>query len=97
MSDTMIAQIGLEVKTWKQISQHEKWLLDPQQAARDDAARARVRYETCGGQANYALLVNAQLYLETAEFFMNGGNLLLARYYLDLVKERVSMLEARLI
>jgi len=35
--------------------------------------------------------------LETAEFFMNGGNLLLARYYLDLVKERVSMLEARLI
>jgi len=95
MSDIMITQDAIEVKTWQDADQLTKWLLDPHRAARDAAARARARYERVGGQANYVLFVNATHYLEAAEFFMDGGNLLLAQYYLDLVKERVSMLEAR--
>jgi len=84
------------IPRWHDLSQHEKWLLDPHQAARDDAAKARARYGRVGGQANYTLFVNAKCFLDAAEFFMDGGNLLLAQYYLDLVKERISMLEARL-
>jgi hypothetical protein len=95
MTDTMIAQIGLKVKTWQEMSQHEKWLRDPHRAGREDAAAAKARYGRVGGQANYTLFVNATYYLEAAEFFIDGGNLLLAQYYLGLVKERVSMLEAR--
>jgi hypothetical protein len=95
MTDTMIAQIGLKVKTWQDLSQYEKWLRDPQRAGREDAAAARARYGRTGEQANYVLFTNATAFLEAAEFFMDGGNLLLARYYLDLVRERIVMLEAR--
>jgi hypothetical protein len=95
MTDTMIAQIGLKVKTWQDLSQYEKWLRDPQQAGREDAARARARYGRVGGQRNYTLLVNVNLYLRTAEHFMDEGRLLLSRYYLDLAKEGIAMLEAR--
>jgi hypothetical protein len=91
----IVPQLRMEVKTWQDLSQRDKWLRDPHRAGRDDAARARARYARVGGQENYTLFTNAIHYLEVAEFFMDGGNLLLARYYLDLVRERISMLEAR--
>jgi len=91
----MIAQTGLKVKTWEEMSQHEKWLLDPYHAGREDAARARARYGRVGGQTNYILLMNAHLYLETAEHFIDEYPAL-AKHYLGLVKERIQMLEARL-
>lgn len=95
MVDTMIAQMELKVKTWEEMSQHERWLLDPHRAGRQDAAGARARYKRVGGQANYVLLANARLYLDTAEFFADEHPAL-AKYYLGLVKERIQMLEARI-
>jgi len=77
------------------MGQCEKWLVDPYRAGREDAAKAQARYRAVGGQENHSLLENAKLYLAAAEHFISKGYLNLAAYYLDLVKEHISLLEAK--
>ena len=92
---TIITQVEKKVKSWQEMSQREKWFLDPYRAGREDALKMRFRYGLMGGQTNYVLLINANLYLEIAEGLVDEhpGR---ARYYLDLANERIQILEEKI-
>jgi len=89
----IVTQTQVQVKSWEAMSQCEKWFIDPYKAGQEDAVEARTRYRAVGGQRNYSLLENAKLYMVAAEHFISKGYLNLAAYYLDLVKEHISLLE----